>query len=179
MRFSPQTILMEFTCVIAKSWKGAMVIHRHPSCQSYKTYTMMAEDGEYTKTERGMAIVLFWAWVWCSVWLGSCWVCKIVSRSQPRSQALPALERKITRKEESLAKFYHTRNVIGRENLIACGRTNEFAHAFPSCKWWKAGRGLGMRLSRSYKFWERGKKRWYAIDRRSIVTGTRWTALKG
>ena len=75
------------------------------SCQSHKTYTMMAEDGEYTKAERGMAIELFWAWFWCSVWLGSCWVCKIVSRFQPRSQAFPALERKITRKEESLVKF--------------------------------------------------------------------------
>ena len=26
-------------------------------------------------------------------------------------------------------KIYHVRNVIGRENLITCGRTNEFAHA--------------------------------------------------
>ena len=42
---------------------------------------MMAEDGEYTRAERGVAIGPFRAWVWCSVWLGSCWVCKIVSRS--------------------------------------------------------------------------------------------------
>ena len=26
-------------------------------------------------------------------------------------------------------KIYHVRNVIGRENLITCGRTNEHAHA--------------------------------------------------
>ena len=26
-------------------------------------------------------------------------------------------------------KIYHVRNVIGRENLITCGRTNELAHA--------------------------------------------------
>ena len=26
-------------------------------------------------------------------------------------------------------KFYHVRNVIGRENLITCGQTNEHAHA--------------------------------------------------
>ena len=26
-------------------------------------------------------------------------------------------------------KIYHVRNVIGRENLITCGRTNKFAHA--------------------------------------------------
>ena len=26
-------------------------------------------------------------------------------------------------------KIYHVRNVIGRENLITCGQTNEFAHA--------------------------------------------------
>ena len=25
-------------------------------------------------------------------------------------------------------KIYHMKNVIGRENLIICGRTNEFAH---------------------------------------------------
>ena len=25
-------------------------------------------------------------------------------------------------------KIYHVRNVIGRENLITCGRTNELAH---------------------------------------------------
>ena len=28
-----------------------------------------------------------------------------------------------------LGKIYHVRNVIGRENLITCGRTNEFALA--------------------------------------------------
>ena len=28
-----------------------------------------------------------------------------------------------------LGKIYHMRNVIGRENLITCGRTNELAHA--------------------------------------------------
>ena len=26
-------------------------------------------------------------------------------------------------------RIYHMRNVIGRENLITCGQTNEFAHA--------------------------------------------------
>ena len=26
-------------------------------------------------------------------------------------------------------RIYHVRNVIGRENLITCGRTNELAHA--------------------------------------------------
>ena len=26
-------------------------------------------------------------------------------------------------------KIYHMRNIIGRENLITCGRTNELAHA--------------------------------------------------
>ena len=26
-------------------------------------------------------------------------------------------------------KIYHVRNVIGRENLITCGRTNELTHA--------------------------------------------------
>ena len=29
-------------------------------------------------------------------------------------------------------KIYHMRNVMGRENLITCGRTNELAHVF-SC----------------------------------------------
>ena len=34
------------------------------------------------------------------------------------------------RKERGeLGKIYHVRNVIGRENLITCGRTNELAHA--------------------------------------------------
>ena len=36
-------------------------------------------------------------------------------------------KRKIERKGESL--FYHVRNIIGRENLITSGRTNELAHA--------------------------------------------------
>ena len=44
------------------------------------TYTMMAEDGAYTRGERGVAIGLFMAWIWCSVHLGWCWVCKLVSR---------------------------------------------------------------------------------------------------
>ena len=44
--------------VIGRSGKGFVVIHRFPSPQSYNIYTMMAEDGEYTRAERGMAIGL-------------------------------------------------------------------------------------------------------------------------
>ena len=40
----------------------------------------------------------------------------------------PQQERKMERKGESLVKFI-VRNVIGRENLITCGWTNELAHA--------------------------------------------------
>ena len=29
-------------------------------------------------------------------------------------------------------RIYHMRNVIGRENLITCGRTNELTHAVQS-----------------------------------------------
>ena len=41
----------------------------------------------------------------------------------------PARERKIERKGERPGKIYHVRNVIGREDLITSGRTNELAHA--------------------------------------------------
>ena len=42
----------------------------------------------------------------------------------PHSQDLPTCEQKIKKSGES-DKIYHVRNVMGRENLIACGRTNE------------------------------------------------------
>ena len=32
-------------------------------------------------------------------------------------------------KGKGRGKIYHVRNVIGRENLITCGQTNELAHA--------------------------------------------------
>ena len=41
----------------------------------------------------------------------------------------PHAQMKIERKGESLVKTYHVRNVIGRENLIACMQRNELAQA--------------------------------------------------
>ena len=38
-------------------------------------------------------------------------------------------ERKIDRKGEEPGKIYYVRNVIGRENLITCGRMNDLTHA--------------------------------------------------
>ena len=41
----------------------------------------------------------------------------------------PRVRMKNERERESLVKIYHVRNVIGRENLITCGRMNELSHA--------------------------------------------------
>ena len=34
-----------------------------------------------------------------------------------------------SKQREEPGKIYHVRNVIGRENLITCGRMNKLAHA--------------------------------------------------
>ena len=41
----------------------------------------------------------------------------------------PRARTKNRRKGGEPGRIYHVRNVIGRENLITCGRTNEVAHA--------------------------------------------------
>ena len=41
----------------------------------------------------------------------------------------PHMRMKNKMERESLVKIYHVRNIIGRENLITCGQTNELAHA--------------------------------------------------
>ena len=41
----------------------------------------------------------------------------------------PCAQTKNPKEREEPGKIEHMRNVIGRENLIACGQTNEFAHA--------------------------------------------------
>ena len=41
----------------------------------------------------------------------------------------PRAQTKNRKERGEPGKIYHVRNVIGRENLITCGRTNEFAHA--------------------------------------------------
>ena len=40
----------------------------------------------------------------------------------------PSGGRKSGKKTGESGKIYHVRNVIGRENLITCGQTNELAH---------------------------------------------------
>ena len=40
----------------------------------------------------------------------------------------PSGGRKSGKKRGESGKIYHMRNVIGRENLITCGQTNELAH---------------------------------------------------
>ena len=42
---------------------------------------------------------------------------------------VPRLSPLANEKSKGKGKIYHVRNVIGRENLITCGRTTEFAHA--------------------------------------------------
>ena len=41
----------------------------------------------------------------------------------------PRTQTKCGKERGEPGKIYHVRNVIGRENLITCGRTNEHAHA--------------------------------------------------
>ena len=41
----------------------------------------------------------------------------------------PRVRTKSGKERGEPGKIYHVRNVIGRENLITCGRTNEHAHA--------------------------------------------------
>ena len=41
----------------------------------------------------------------------------------------PCTQMKNGKERGEPGKIYHVRNVIGRENLITCGRTNELAHA--------------------------------------------------
>ena len=41
----------------------------------------------------------------------------------------PRARTKNRKERREPGKIYHVRNVIGRENLITCGRTNELAHA--------------------------------------------------
>ena len=56
--------------------------------------------------------------------------CMIVRRSVVASFPGSPRARTKNRKESGEpGKIYHVRNVIGRENLITCGRTNELAHA--------------------------------------------------
>ena len=71
MRFSVQTILMKFTCVVVYYYSGWGLKARTEDLERVSwwftgfhhlkaiTYTMMAEDGEYTRAERGVAIGLF------------------------------------------------------------------------------------------------------------------------
>ena len=41
----------------------------------------------------------------------------------------PRVRMKNQKERGEHGKIYHVRNIIGRENLITCGRANEFAHA--------------------------------------------------
>ena len=41
----------------------------------------------------------------------------------------PRVRTKNRKERGEHGKIYHMRNVIGRENLITCGQTNELAHA--------------------------------------------------
>ena len=50
-----------------------------------------------------------------------CFFVSLVPRLSPRAN-----EKSKERGEPG--RIYHVRNVIGRENLITCGRTNELAH---------------------------------------------------
>ena len=46
--------------------------------------------------------------------------------------SFPGSPRERTKNQKEMGepgKIYHVRNVIGRDNLITCGRTNKFAHA--------------------------------------------------
>ena len=48
--------------------------------------------------------------------------CSLVPRLSLRTN-------KKSKEREEPGKIHHVRNVIGRENLITCGQTNELAHA--------------------------------------------------
>ena len=52
----------------------------------------------------------------------TCVFCSLVPRLSPRANEK-------SKKRGEPGRIYHVRNVIGRENLITCGRTNELAHA--------------------------------------------------
>ena len=41
----------------------------------------------------------------------------------------PRARTKNQKERREPGKIYHMRNVIGKENLITCGRTNELTHA--------------------------------------------------
>ena len=41
----------------------------------------------------------------------------------------PGARTKKSKKRGEPGRIYHVTNVIGRQNLITCGRTNELAHA--------------------------------------------------
>ena len=54
------------------------------------------------------------------------------SRANPGASLVPRLSPRANEKSKERGepgRIYHVRNVIGRENLITCGRTNELAHA--------------------------------------------------
>ena len=57
-----------------------------------------------------------WDFDWSTQWLAS-------FPGSPRART------KNTKERGEPGKIYHVGNVIGRENLITCGQTNEFAHA--------------------------------------------------
>ena len=54
------------------------------------------------------------------------------TQSNPGLSLVPRLSPRANEKSKKRGepgRIYHVRNVIGRENLITCGRTNELAHA--------------------------------------------------
>ena len=72
--------------------------------------------------------------VFTAKWGGWLWFNELLVASFPGS---PRARTKSGKERGEPGKIYHVRNVIGRENLITCGRTNEHAHALLLVQWRK------------------------------------------